>query len=231
MRLQAFRILARIAAMSALLGLSGFALSATPEELVRPIQERWAEIKYSLPEKEQAAQFHALALQARELVAKYPYIAEPLVWEGIVLSAEAEAEGGVEAYLLARKAKDSLEESLKLHEKALRGSAYTGLAMLHARELVWPFGFGSRNKIRAEKYFRKALAIDPEGIDPNFLYGEYLSSLYRLSEARAHLELALKAALRPGREVADFGRREEIHALLAKIEKDLKIIARPAGRR
>jgi tetratricopeptide (TPR) repeat protein len=218
-------------ALGTLLSLGSFAHAATPEELVRPVQDRWAQIRYGLPERERASQYHALALQARELAETNPYLAEPLVWEGIVLAAEADAKGGLEEYWLARKAKASFEESLKLNEKALNGSAYIGLAMLHARGLVWPYGFGSKNRARAEKYFRKALAIDPEGIDPNFLYGEYLFKLYRLNEARDYLELALKARKRPGRELAEAGRREEIQALLATIEKDLQIIARPAGGR
>ena len=221
----------RALAFSALLLLTGIAQAATPEEVVRPIRERWAEIKYQLPEKARGDQFHALALQARDLAESHPYLAEPLVWEGIALAAEADAKGGLEAYYLAKKAKDVFEESLKLDETALNGSAYTGLAVLHVRGLVWPFGIGGKNRIRAEKYFKKALAINPEGIDPNFFYGEYLSSLYRLTEARTYLELALKAPPRPGWELADGGRREEIQALLAKIEKDLKIIASPAGRR
>ena len=221
----------RALVLIALLSLGGVAQAATPEELVRPIRDRWAEIKYGFPEKERAAQYHALAVQARDLAETYPYMAEPLVWEGIVLAAEADAKGGPEAYWLAGKARDSLEESLKLDEKALGGSAYAGLAMLNARRLVWPFGFGSKNKTRAEKYFRKALVINPEGIDPNFLYGEYLYGLYRLGEARVYLELAMKAPTRPGRELADGGRREEILALLAKIEKDLQVIARPSGGR
>jgi tetratricopeptide (TPR) repeat protein len=221
----------RAFALIALLCLGGVALAATPEELVRPIRDRWAEIKYGFPQKERAAQYHALAMQARELAERNPYLAEPLVWEGIALGAEAEAKGGVEAYWLARKAQNSYEESLKLDEKALNGSAYAGLATLHARGLVWPFGIGARNQARAEKYFRKSLAINPQGIDPNFFYGEYLFSLYRLNEARVHLEIAMKAPSRPGRELADGGRREEILALLEKIEKDLQVIARPAGGR
>jgi len=214
-----------------LLSLGGIAQAATPEELIRPIRDRWAEIKYRVPENEQAEKFHALALQARELADGNPYMAEPLVWQGIVLSAEAEAKYGLEAYWLARKAKESFEESMKLDEKALKGAAYAGLARLHAKALLWPFGLGGKNMARAEKYFRKSLAINPEGIDPNFFYGEYLFGLYRLPEARDHLALALKAPLRPGRELADSGRREEIQAALAKIDKDLKVIARPADRR
>lgn len=220
----------RALALGALILFSALA-QAAPEEMLRPLRERWSEVKYGLPEKDRADQFHALALQAREAAEANPYLAEPLVWEGKALAAEAEARGGVLAYWLAKQARDSLEESLKLDEGALHASAYTTLATLHGRGLLWPFGLGKKNAQRAEKYFRRALALDPQGIDPNFHYGEYLLGLYRLGEARACLERALKAPPRPGRERADDARREEIRALLAKIEKDLKIIAGPAGRR
>jgi len=214
-----------------LLALAGPALAATPEQVVRSIHDRWMEIRHAIPEKWRAPEYQALALQAHELAERNPYLAEPLVWEGIVLAAEAEVEDRLEAYLLARKAKAAFVESLKLDETALGGSAYIGLARLHAKGLLWPFGFGKKNADRAEKYFRRALAINPQGVDPNFFYGEYLYSLYRLNEARDSLERALKAPSRPSGELAGSGRREEIQALLAKIDKDLKIIARPAGRR
>lgn len=49
------------------------ACSAAPgDELVKPIQDRWAEIKYKLPAKEQADQFHALADKAHQLSAANP---------------------------------------------------------------------------------------------------------------------------------------------------------------
>ena len=44
----------------------------------------------------------------------------------------------------------------------------------------------------------------------------------RYDEARTHLETALKAAPRPGRELADSGRRKEITAMLEKLEKEKK---------
>ena len=63
--------------------------------------------------------------------------------------------------------------------------------------------------------------------------GDLLGSPDRDDLAAGHglVERALKAPLRPGREVADFGRREEAQTLLANIEKDLKVIASPTGRR
>jgi tetratricopeptide (TPR) repeat protein len=196
------------------------AQAATPDEMIRPIQDRWAEIKYRLPEKQQADQYRTLAQQARKLVESNPNTPELLIWEGIVLSSEAGAKGGLGALSLAKEARNRLEDALKLNDKALSGSAYTSLATLYARVPGWPIGFG--NKEKAEDFFKKALSSNPAGIDPNFLYAEYLVDRERLKEARLHLNAALKAPARPGRELADSGRRQEIQALLEKLNKEGK---------
>lgn len=198
----------------------GMALASTPEDLVRPIQDRWAEIKYRQPEKVQADQYRNLAQQARKLVESNPATPEALIWEGIVLSSEAGAKGGLGALSLVKEARDRLEEALKLNDKALAGSAYTSLATLYAKVPGWPIGFGDKDK--AEEFFKKSLAINPAGIDPNFFYGEYLAERDRIREARSHLEAALKAPPRAGRELADSGRRQEIQMLLDKLNKESK---------
>jgi len=199
---------------------AGTAEATTPDDLIRPIQDQWAEIKYRLPEKQQAEHYNKLAAQARKLAESNPGAAEPLIWEGIVLSSEAGAKGGLGALGLTKEAKQRFEEALKLNDKALAGSAYTSLATLYAKVPGWPLGFGD-NK-RAEELFKKSLAINPAGIDPNFFYGEYLADNNRGAEARTFLETALKAAPRAGRELADSGRRQEIQALLAKLNKEGK---------
>ena len=56
---------------------------------------------------------------------------------------------------------------------------------------------------------RQALKINPKGIDPNFFYGEFLVEQKRPAEAVAYLEKAMQAPARPGRQIADAGRREE----------------------
>lgn len=192
-------------------------LAATPEELIRPIQDRWAEIKYRLPEAQQADQYRNLAEQAQKLAERHPTAAEVLIWEGIVLSSEAGARGGLGALSLVKEARDRLEAALKLNDQALNGSAYTSLATLYAKVPGWPIGFG--DKTRADAYFKKSLAINPDGIDPNFFYGEYLAERDQVREARTYLDTALKAPARPGRELADSGRRQEIQALMKKLEK------------
>jgi tetratricopeptide (TPR) repeat protein len=205
---------------SLLLAVTSIASASTPEELIRPIQEQWAEIKYKQPEKQQAESYNKLAVQARKIVESNPSVAEALIWEGIVLSSEAGAKGGLGALGLAKDAKQRLDDALKINDKALSGSAYTSLATLYAKVPGWPIGFG--DKERAEEFFKKSLAINPNGIDPNFFYGEYLADRGRVTEARTYLETAQKAPPRPGRELADSGRQQEIQALLTKLNKEAK---------
>ena len=200
--------------------LSSAALAATPDELIAPIQTQWAEIKYNSPEKQQADLYQTLAQQSHKIVESNPGLAEPLIWDGIVVSSEAGARGGLGALSLCKDAKQRLEDALKINDKALNGSAYTSLATLYAKVPGWPVGFG--DKAKAEDLFKKSLSINPDGIDPNFFYGEYLMDRERYAEARTHLETALKAAPRPGRELADSGRRKEITALLEKLDKEKK---------
>lgn len=194
--------------------------AAGADDVIRPIQEQWAEIKYRQPENKQAELYRELAVKTHKLAEANPYLAEVLIWEGIIVSSEAGARGGLGALSLAKEARQLLEESLKLNEGALNGSAYTSLATLYAKVPMWPIGFGDKKK--AEELFKKSLAINPTGIDPNFFYGEYLVDQDRVAEGRSYLEAALKAPPRPGRELADKGRRQEIQALLNKIAKDAK---------
>jgi tetratricopeptide (TPR) repeat protein len=195
---------------------STVAFAATPEELIKPLQDRWAQIKYQLPEKQQEAAYHELAAQARVLREANPSAAEIHIWEGIIVSTEAGAKGGLGALSLCKEAKARLDEALRLNDKALAGSAYTSLATLYAKVPGWPIGFGNHDK--AEEYFKKALAINPTGIDPNYFYGEYLADRGRHTEARTVLETALKAPARAGRELADSGRRAEITTVLNSLK-------------
>lgn len=65
---------------------------------------------------------------------------------------------------------------------------------------------------------RKALRLNPEGIDSNYFWGDHLYRQGHYVEARAALQKALQAPPRPGRELADQGRRGEIDALLKTIK-------------
>jgi tetratricopeptide (TPR) repeat protein len=212
--------LAKLCLVIGLAGSAGLAAADPVEEGLRPILAEWAVIKYRTPEKQQEARYHALAQEAHKLAEANPGRAEPLVWEGIALSSEAGAKGGLGALSLARAAKEKLELALKENDHALKGSAWTSLGTLYYKVPGWPIGFG--DKARAEEMLNKALAMNPDGIDPNFFHGEYLYERKRYGEALKALEAAMKAPARPGRELADSGRHQEILALMAKVRKDME---------
>jgi hypothetical protein len=65
---------------------------------------QWAEIKYRY-RKNSRPTLYALAEQAAKLAEAHPDNAEALIWEGIVLSSEAGAKGGLGALSIAKAAK------------------------------------------------------------------------------------------------------------------------------
>ncbi|MDF3024274.1 MAG: hypothetical protein K0R10_1635, partial [Alphaproteobacteria bacterium] len=115
-------------------------------------------------------------------------------------------------------AKKLLEAALAQNPKALDGSAYTTLGSLYYQVPGWPIGFGDEDK--AEKFLKQALVLNPDGIDPNYFYGDFLLKQKKYDEAVTVLNKALAAPDRPGRAAADAGRRKEIKAALAKAEEN-----------
>jgi tetratricopeptide (TPR) repeat protein len=182
------------------------------------LSESWAQIKYQLPERQRVKALESLNEQAAELVKASPGEAAPLVWQAIILSTLAGEKGGLGALSLVKQAKKLLERAEAIDPEALDGSVYTSLGSLYYQVPGWPLGFGNDDK--AEMYLKKALALNPDGIDPNYFYGDYLLREKQYKEARAAFEKALAAPQRDSRPIADAGRRDEVEAALAKIKTD-----------
>lgn len=193
--------------------------AADVNETLARLQSRWAEVNYQLPEKQREAAFAELAAQAETEVRNNP-APELLIWRGIILSTYAGAKGGLGALDLVKASKASLEQALAKNDQALEGSAYTSLGALYYQVPGWPVGFGDDDK--AQAMLSKALTLNPDGIDPNYFYGDFLYRQERYADARVALLKAQAAKPRPGREVADQGRQAEIKALLDKVAAELK---------
>lgn len=203
----------------ALASLPALALTDASRTQLERIQGRWADINYQTPAAQREAAFADLAQLADRAIAAEPQAAELRIWKAIVLSTWAGAKGGLGALDLVKKAKSELEQALQLDARALEGSAYTSLGSLYYQVPGWPIGFGDDEK--AEAMLKTALAINPNGIDPNYFYGDFLARQKRYREARAVLEKALAAADRPARASADAGRREEARQLLKAVQSKL----------
>lgn len=181
----------------------------------------WAHVNYEIRDKPaQAAAAASLVAQADAVAQQFPGRAEPLVWEAIASATEAGAKGGLGGLALAKSARGLLERAEKINPAALGdGSVYTSLGSLYAQVPGFPIGFGDPAKARS--YLQKALAANPGGIDANFFWGDFLFRQGDFAGAAKALERALAAPARPGREVADHGRRAEATALLAQARQKL----------
>jgi tetratricopeptide (TPR) repeat protein len=196
------------------LAAAGLARAGVDDD-VRALQREWEQVKYRTAASEQERAFKALAENAAALRTKYANRAEAQIWYGIVVASYAGAKGGLGALTLAKDAKAALERALELDPNALTGSAYTSLGSLYYQVPGWPIGFG--NDAKARELLDKALALNPDGIDPNYFLGDFLYRQRDYEGARKVLEHALKAPGRPDRSLGDEGRRAEIRELLAKL--------------
>ncbi|WP_448211002.1 tetratricopeptide repeat protein [Colwellia sp. MEBiC06753] len=184
------------------------------------IQHQWAKVNYSLSGKEQEQAYETLIADVEQFTQANAERAEAWIWQGIIQSSFAGAKGGLGALSYAKAAKKSLEKALSLNEQALDGSAYTSLGTLYHKVPGWPIAFGDDDD--AKVYLEKAIAINPQGIDPNYFYGEFLYDEGEYVKAKDHLVAAQRAPARLARPLADESRHHEIDQLLAKVEKKLK---------
>lgn len=215
------RIVRAVALVAAMAGVAGTASASNDPAMdaqVMRISNDWAHIRYQVPNRDaQYNQLAALEHKAAEVVQRYPNRAEPLLWEGIVVSEEAARASVLRQLGLATRARDILTRAYAIDPKVADGGAAMSLGVLYYKVPGFPIGFGSTK--RAREFFQKALALDPNGLDNNFFYGDFLYSEGEKEEAKRYLARALKAPVDPRRQVWDAGRRAEIRALIAKIDR------------
>jgi tetratricopeptide (TPR) repeat protein len=190
---------------------------ADEAEDIAGLQTRWAEVKYQLPEAQQEKAFALLAADAEALRKAHPSAPAYEVWEGIIRATYAGAKGGFGALGEAKRAKALFEEAIKHDPNA--SAAYTSLGSLYYQVPGWPVGFGDDRK--AKELLQHGLQLDPDGIDANYFYGDYLLQDDDYQGALAALEKARLAAPRPGRESADAGRRAEIAEKIAEARRKM----------
>ncbi|MDZ4729195.1 MAG: tetratricopeptide repeat protein [Xanthomonadales bacterium] len=194
-------------------------LDADLDADILQLQQRWAEVNYQLEGKTRISAFEALAGAAENVTKQYPDAAAAWIWSGIIKSTYAGAKGGLGALEIAKQARADLEKALEVDAEALQGSAYTSLGTLYFSVPGWPVGFGNDEK--AEELLQHALQVNPDGIDGNYFYGDFLSRQKRYAEARTYLLKAQAASPRPNRQVADAGRQKEITLALMEVDKHL----------
>jgi tetratricopeptide (TPR) repeat protein len=187
------------------------------DEDLRRIDAAWAHIKYQVTDQAvQRVQFEALAKTAGILLTRYPGKVEPLVWNGVVLSELAGVAGMFDQLSYAKQALQNFNQAAAIDPTALHGVIQLSLGVIYYRVPGWPISFGDTEKART--YLEAALALDPDGMDVSYFYGEFLVKQGDDAKARAIFLHGLAAPIDPDRPVWDAGRRAEIRESLARIE-------------
>ncbi len=207
-----------LALMLSVLMQSGSVQASAMNEVTK-LQSRWAQVNYQLQGDAQSKAFEQLVSEADSVTRTYPEAAEAWIWNGIIKSSYAGARGGLGALGLVKDSRTALEKALSINPHAMQGSAYTSLGTLYFKVPGWPIAFGDDDK--AEELLKTALKINPDGIDSNYFYAEYLEEKGDYVNARKYLLKAQQAAPRVSRPVADEGRHKQIVQLLATIDKQL----------
>jgi len=201
-------------AVALVLSLPSAALAGMTED-VKAVNDGWAHIAYEVKgSSTQTKALDKLAKDAATLVVRYPGKAEPLLWQGIVTSEQANRANFLHKLGLAKRARDLLAKAYAIDPKVAKGGAAMSLGVLYYKVPGSPIGFGDNEK--AKKLLKEALALDPNGLDANYFYGDYLLDQGDKASARTFLQKALKAPHDASRPAWDAGRRREVQALLAK---------------
>ncbi|MCG2634810.1 MAG: tetratricopeptide repeat protein [Gammaproteobacteria bacterium] len=197
-----------------------FALADSVDDLVTRFAEDWAVVYYQTPEASREAGFLQLVEQTERAVARYPDEAALRLWLAISRAGYAEAMGGLKSLFKAmpqlKKARAELEAAQGMPaDSATEASINATLGTLYAKVPGWPVGYGDPKVARA--YLDRALAADPDGLESNYFYADFLLGLGETAAARRHFEHALAAPPLLARPVADAGRRRQIREQLAQL--------------
>lgn len=189
-----------------------FAQCADISDKVSEIHEEWVRAYHQTSGQLQLDAFEALLAKSRTYVDAHPDSAELLIWDGIVNASFAGIAGITRIFKYLKMARNQLLESIRIDPLVLEGSAHTALGTLYYKVPGFPISFGNTKK--AEYHLKKALEVNPEGIDPNYFYGDFLMEQGRYGEAVMALNKAKAAPDRPHRQIEDTIRRNEIERVL-----------------
>jgi len=195
-------------------------LSANSLEFeINQIESEWAIIYYTKNSSEQSTAYPKLLNKLHNTVKSHPKSNELKIWQAILIATNAAYESPFSALESIKKAKAILEKSISTDPHALDGAAFVTLGTLYYLTPGWPISFG--NEYKAEQLLKTGVKLNPNSIDSNYFYADYLLTKDRESEAAKHFRLALNIPSRPAQQLADDELKKEASLALLKTERKL----------
>jgi len=200
-----------------LLLLSSQCFSQSLEDSIKNIEAEWASIYYSTAKSKQGPAYAQLLVKTTSLVQQYPNAAEPLFWQAVLKATYADLQDPFSALGAIHEARDLLVKAIKINPQTMAGSAYVTLGTLYYMVPKWPVSFGDDDT--AKQMLETALKINPDGIDANYFYGEFLRLHNKPNDAAIYLERASSAPARAEQLYADNQLKAEAKRALQNTQK------------
>lgn len=194
--------------------LNTHAFADTLAESLLSIESEWANIYYKTPVHQQKQAFEKLYDFSSQVAHQYPNKAEVITWQAIIKATNAAHMDGLSALNAIYEARDLLNSAIALDRETLNGSALVTLATLYYMAPGWPIAFGDQAK--AEQLLLTALKINPNGIDTNYFYADFLLTQDRPKEAEIYFTKAINA---PKRELQLYADQQLQNEALKGLEK------------
>ena len=201
----------------ALLLLSTQCLAESLKDSLQSIEAEWASIYYNMPMQKRGPEYRRLIDRTINLSRQHPKNAEPIIWEAIIKATNADHQDAVSALKAVHDARDLLLKAIEINPLAMSGSAYVTLGTLYYMAPKWPIGFGDEET--AEKMLETALKINPNGIDSNYFYGDFLLTNNRFNEAEKYFKRAIAIPARIEQLFADNRLKEDAKLALKNTKK------------
>jgi len=162
---------------------------------VSEIESTWMHVDEKQEKLERKNIFLQLVGDVTEVVVDFPGYAEPLILKSAILLTIAEDAANYSSLGLVKQAKKLLQRAVGINPEASEGSALVTLGVLYYKVPGWPIAFGDDAK--AEDYLLQALQVNPEGVDTNYYYAEFLIEQGKANEARPFLNKVIAIKIDP----------------------------------
>ncbi|WP_428357047.1 tetratricopeptide repeat protein [Methyloprofundus sp.] len=168
---------------------------------VQKIESEWANIHYNVAKEQQEAAYQLLLAEVKDLNKQYPDQAELIIQQAIIVASNADNIDAFSALEAINQARELLLLAIQLDPNASEGAAFVTLGSLYYMVPGWPIAFGDNDKANA--LLKKALAINPNTIDANFYYGDFLATLGKRQQALTYFKRAVAIPVRKNQVFAD----------------------------
>lgn len=185
------------------------------QPVLQGIESEWATIYYGTPKKQQGEFYEKLLGKISHVFEQNPNNADVMFWQAVVGASYANHQSPVDALNAIYEIRDLLNRVIAINPYTMNGSAYVVLGTLYHKAPPWPVAFGD-NEI-ARNLLLTALKINPNGIDCNYFYAEFLSADHHIEEARRYFSKAIASPIRPEQVYADTQLQNAAKRELAKL--------------